>query len=311
MARIKWVDLAKGMTIILMVLGHSSIPRELSYWIYSFHMPFFFFISGCMTKWNDSSFLKFAYDKMHSLVHPFIYYSLLNLLFYPLYGKSSFLENLGNVILHGWHGLALWFIPVMYVSLLIVKAMSKAWKPFFAVAMLVLGIVLCAYGIILPWTLSTVPIACFFILIGEFSSNMILKISKQMKNIVLPLMIICLLLSLSISQFSRMDMAANQILPIIPTLLAAIVGIGAVIMFAVIIEEEHNYFIKMLLIVGKKTFIILAFSQVIIQILNLYLYEYTFLKYLLLIIVLILIDYIKALIPSCLRVVKLHRFKKK
>ena len=30
----------------LMVMGHTGIPRIGNQWIYSFHMPLFFFISG-------------------------------------------------------------------------------------------------------------------------------------------------------------------------------------------------------------------------------------------------------------------------
>ena len=44
--RIEWVDIAKGIGIFLMVMGHTGIPRIGNQWIYSFHMPLFFFISG-------------------------------------------------------------------------------------------------------------------------------------------------------------------------------------------------------------------------------------------------------------------------
>lgn len=36
--RIEWIDIAKGMAIFLMVCGHTSIPENLSNWIWSFHM---------------------------------------------------------------------------------------------------------------------------------------------------------------------------------------------------------------------------------------------------------------------------------
>ena len=36
--RLDWVDIAKGIAIILMVAGHTSIPELLSKWIWSFHM---------------------------------------------------------------------------------------------------------------------------------------------------------------------------------------------------------------------------------------------------------------------------------
>jgi fucose 4-O-acetylase-like acetyltransferase len=43
--RIKWVDIAKGIGIILVIVGH-TIALEYSAPIYTFHMPLFIFLSG-------------------------------------------------------------------------------------------------------------------------------------------------------------------------------------------------------------------------------------------------------------------------
>lgn len=39
--RNQWVDVAKGIAIILMILGHTAIPDSLFRFIYSFHLPLF------------------------------------------------------------------------------------------------------------------------------------------------------------------------------------------------------------------------------------------------------------------------------
>ena len=45
--RITFVDIAKGIAILLMVVGHVfSLPTPLKHAIYSFHMPLFFMMSG-------------------------------------------------------------------------------------------------------------------------------------------------------------------------------------------------------------------------------------------------------------------------
>lgn len=44
--RIPVIDIMRGLGIILVVMGHISCEPHLSCWIYSFHMPLFFFISG-------------------------------------------------------------------------------------------------------------------------------------------------------------------------------------------------------------------------------------------------------------------------
>lgn len=44
--RIDYLDIAKGFGIFLIVLGHNNIPIALYNWLYSFHVPLFFIISG-------------------------------------------------------------------------------------------------------------------------------------------------------------------------------------------------------------------------------------------------------------------------
>lgn len=40
--RIGWVDTAKGIGLLLVIIGHLPIPL-VPVWIYTFHMPLFFF----------------------------------------------------------------------------------------------------------------------------------------------------------------------------------------------------------------------------------------------------------------------------
>ena len=48
--RLQYFDLAKGFGIILIILGHHSLPDYINNWIYSFHVPLFFIISGFFYK---------------------------------------------------------------------------------------------------------------------------------------------------------------------------------------------------------------------------------------------------------------------
>ncbi|MBF1069294.1 MAG: acyltransferase family protein, partial [Prevotellaceae bacterium] len=55
--RIEALDIAKGIGIILVIIGHMS-SSYLRDWIYSFHMPLFFIISGiCFKTEKYPSFL--------------------------------------------------------------------------------------------------------------------------------------------------------------------------------------------------------------------------------------------------------------
>lgn len=53
--RIIWIDVAKGLGMILVVIGHSRPPEWLKEVIFSFHMPLFFFLSGLVYKAKSTS----------------------------------------------------------------------------------------------------------------------------------------------------------------------------------------------------------------------------------------------------------------
>ena len=51
--RIAWVDFAKGLVMILVVLGHATVyDIDLNKFIYVFHMPFFFIMAGFLLNLN-------------------------------------------------------------------------------------------------------------------------------------------------------------------------------------------------------------------------------------------------------------------
>lgn len=92
------LDIAKGLGIIMVVWAHASGP--LTSYIYQFHMPLFFFISGMLFK--DPSNLKMYYiRKMKSLLIPFwICNYILLLPFWILYyWKDWSLLVLGNPVM--------------------------------------------------------------------------------------------------------------------------------------------------------------------------------------------------------------------
>lgn len=69
----KPIAIAKGIGILLMVIGHSGCPEPLSHWLYMFHMPLFFFLSGFLLKdkYVNEPIL-FLKRKVKGLYFPFI-----------------------------------------------------------------------------------------------------------------------------------------------------------------------------------------------------------------------------------------------
>ena len=78
--RLDYIDKAKGLLIILAVIGHIWQAGCLHNIIYAFHMPAFFVISGILlsyTKSYEKSYAQFVLSRIYSFGIPFIFIELL------------------------------------------------------------------------------------------------------------------------------------------------------------------------------------------------------------------------------------------
>ncbi len=96
--RISYIDVSKTICIFLMVVGHWTSNRLLLTYIYSFHMPALFVVSGLLYK--PRPFFK----TILSFGIPVFFYSFLNLLFLILTGDINLDQVLTNdMILRFFH----------------------------------------------------------------------------------------------------------------------------------------------------------------------------------------------------------------
>ena len=73
--RIEYLDIAKGIGILLVVLGHNDfevISLFMQRLIYSFHMPLFFFLSGYFIN-TAVPFFDFFKKRFHALIKPYLF----------------------------------------------------------------------------------------------------------------------------------------------------------------------------------------------------------------------------------------------
>lgn len=84
--RIEYIDLAKGFCIILVVLfhvlQHLRVQSEYVYWISTFRMPLYFFLSGLFFK-EYEGFLGFLIRKINKLLIPFCFFYIITSFLYP------------------------------------------------------------------------------------------------------------------------------------------------------------------------------------------------------------------------------------
>lgn len=115
--RIIWIDISKGLGIILVVLGHTSLSKisQISYdWIYSFHMPLFYLLSGlCFNNNKYNNFRIYIKRRFKTLILPFF---ILNTSIF-IWGYYAQIPNLTinkTDLLTGVS--ALYFIRVLFIS---------------------------------------------------------------------------------------------------------------------------------------------------------------------------------------------------
>lgn len=98
MKRNNTIAIAKGIAIILMVIGHAEAPELLTNFIYTFHMPLFFIAAGYFfkRKYLDDPW-SFCVKRFKGLYVPFVTWALVFLLLHnPFHYLGILNEQYGN-----------------------------------------------------------------------------------------------------------------------------------------------------------------------------------------------------------------------
>lgn len=96
--RVEWVDFAKGIAILLVIVGHNG-GNVIRGAVYSFHMPLFFLLSCVTFKYstNDSDFVKRTERAFKHLLAPTLVLLIINLLF-GIVGNFHSFNSITNII---------------------------------------------------------------------------------------------------------------------------------------------------------------------------------------------------------------------
>ena len=74
-SRIQWIDLAKGLAMLMIILGHAGIDVA-DRFLYPFHVPVFLLISGYFIT-PKTSYSAFALKRVRTLLIPYVFNVLL------------------------------------------------------------------------------------------------------------------------------------------------------------------------------------------------------------------------------------------
>ncbi|WP_042330692.1 acyltransferase family protein [Desulfosporosinus orientis] len=197
MRRVAWIDILKGIGIFLVVWGHSNLLltsfNDFSYitkYIYSFHMPLFFFISGYLNALvKNKSFRQLITRKTNTLIIPYLSFSIITVLIDIIRFKSNLpirselfkFFYIGKRVL--WND-PLWFLICLFIVEIIFYGVSqlpdRKYSFLGLLIITLLGFWLSYKNITLPFGLSIAFIGTSFYGLGDFvSSSRSPRISKM------------------------------------------------------------------------------------------------------------------------------------
>lgn len=270
--RIEYIDSAKGMGIALVVIGHVvygnnySVPNAetICNFIYSFHMPLFFIISGLCIK--ESKVLETTVIKKMVRVYllPYVIWSALYLLVFQIIAvlmkTSSIFENGRFAHAISACGLApLWFLLALFTSeiiVLMIKPMLKRKWGGYCVLIILVGISICCtywYNSIGEvsiladnWIIGTMRIAptTFYVLFGYMMKEPINR-SEQL-NSVRWKMIVSMIVLQALLCWQWNDVIDVQVFLLGKPWLYFIKGINGSLIVLLIAQSVHSGFLTRL-----------------------------------------------------------------
>lgn len=274
--RIDWLDVAKGIGIFLVVLGHNSITPGFFGWIYSFHMPLFFYLSGFLfsaDKYNST--LDFIKRKAQTLLLPYLSFFVLIYIYWLLAIQKVWLNPVGSLqpILDFFYGSThlktiftpLWFLPALFlveVIFYLIYKKTKKWLVYTSVLVAILGLSL--NNVSLPWNIGTAMVAILFFMVGFKSKDTMTNLQTTgRKTFVFPLALIFLIINLLFFKLnSLVDLLPNHYGNFVWFILSALGGIGAVIAISFLLSQKKNKLIDSIIFIGRNSLIIFAFHPI-------------------------------------------------
>ena len=195
-ARIEVIDIAKAVTIFLVIVGHSTGNFDTPLFrrvLYSFHMPLFFILAGMSVKPMKVSGLKawraFLRKNILALITPYIIWGLIYAPFdfgnFPLliYASHETITEAGSLT-------SLWYLPSFFVARVITQIIVSVLYSFdvknIALSCGVIAVPVFAAGFViahpengLPFGFDVAIVAAGFILLGMAMQKSLLILAQQ------------------------------------------------------------------------------------------------------------------------------------
>lgn len=269
--RIDYIDISKAIGIILMIMGHIGFGDVFDYFIHSFHMPLFFFLTGYLyTKKNN--FLKYVLKKVKSLLVPYYLFSIVFFIIKTVIYDFSigdlvtiFFLPTNNIPIAG----ALWFLMSLFFSDLIYYAINHHFNDNTVVIISlfvgVVGQVLSKRNdLTIPFGLAQAMVGVGIIQIG--------RLLRKREKIILDLnplyVVVVLIVSSILSRYSGyVNMRTNEYPSILGFWIVSTLYIICVLYISNLVNKTKTlkkYFLQ----IGNYSIVYVVFNQFIIMMLK-------------------------------------------
>lgn len=173
--RVVWIDMAKGYGIILVIIGHWDIPYITDF-LYAFHIPLFFFLSGIFFSLKND-FVSFMRNKIHHIVIPYFCLGISVIIANLIFSRglhfriTDMVEEFVCLVVQERYT-TLWFFACLLMVNLLMYPMIRYIRnrkicDLCCFGLCICGIVLWRNGaIVLPWNIDAALVMLPFFYIG-------------------------------------------------------------------------------------------------------------------------------------------------
>lgn len=264
--RIEYIDIAKGILIILVVVGHvTNAAHYLTYGIKAvittFHIPAFFVITGLLTDPGNIqcvSIKTFLFKKTSRLLVPYVFFEIIGGLWQMLLMGSDAVSLIGifkGILTIHCHVGANWFLPTIFFAetgvYLLIRLCNKKIYPLISAACLVGAFILSDITYLVACC-RRILVAIAFILAGLSFKTIFKK-----KNLFA--MIVAIIVTIATAYFNGVvDLSVRQFGNPILYIIGSLAGTYGILCFS---QYLTGVFARILSRIGKSSLVIMGTHQ--------------------------------------------------
>lgn len=285
--RIEYIDIARGIGILLVVMGHNDFAVVSPFMyklIYSFHMPLFFFLSGYFLN-TAMGFWEFFKKRFNGIMKPYFFTIFLIYFISLSFGKMSIQIALIRIVKslygsgHYLDWVQLWFLPHLFVvslyAFLFYAVMKKVDSRWVRWGILLLTLVVARFFLHsfypfsftifgkhyellgLPFSLDLILLSGFFFILGSESRQT--TSDAFFSNVFVLIATGALMIALNLFFPARIDFNTRLYESFVVNTIEAITGILFVFALSRQIELRIHWLASFFKYCGKISLILLLF----------------------------------------------------